>query len=92
MRNEQRYACWRCTSTRHPVSECHAFNVRCRKCHFKGHLERACTPDLARGVVPKRRINGQERGPLPKMRKISVVSKQEAVQDNESVVSNQDSS
>ncbi|XP_062541661.1 uncharacterized protein LOC134209670 [Armigeres subalbatus] len=72
---ENRNPCTRCTSTRHLTSECHAIDKICRKCHRKGHLERAC------GIIPasthntmKRKNDDQQQGPPPKVRQIAAVS------------------
>lgn len=88
---ENRNPCTRCTSTRHLTSECHAIDKICRKCHRKGHLERAC------GIIPasthntmKRKNDDQQQGPPPKVRQIAAVSQTDLHVD-EPVVSSEDS-
>lgn len=68
-----RKPCWRCTSPFHMPADCHVIRRICRRCHERGHIERACTEENA----TNRAFPGSNEAPPSKIRKIAAVSKRD---------------
>lgn len=72
--NNQRVQCWRCTSYYHSPSTCHALEKVCRKCHAKGHIERACRENPR--AFPLKRRASEEDATAPKPKRVAAVQRE----------------
>nr|XP_029728524.1 uncharacterized protein LOC115266431 [Aedes albopictus] len=72
--NNQRVQCWRCTSYYHSPSTCHALEKVCRKCHAKGHIERACRENPK--AFPLKRRASEEDATAPKPKRVAAVQRE----------------
>lgn len=67
-------ACWRCTSSTHEPSYCHAVDKVCRTCGQKGHIRVACRANVHTGT--KREIEYDVSTPEEPVRKIAAIHNQ----------------